>query len=141
MMGISLIIFSLMILLACVQIVIPGRLNVSLASIITVVVLIYYARLNWLLALTVTPLFGFLCWIAGIFSYPVPTAYTLYIFLIALVIGSLVWFAGYFIEGKYPSLQESRHQLFIAPLMMAADVFFMAGRQRELKDAIYGKPL
>ncbi len=136
--GISLIIFSLMTLLACVRISIPELLSVNLATLATLALVIVYARLNALLALTITPLLALLCWIAGMASAPIPTPFTVWVFLITLVSGLAIYFIGYAIEGTRPSIRENAQQLFISPLMMAAEVYFVTGRQGSLKQTIYG---
>lgn len=139
MIDIPLIFLAIMILLSCVHVIIPGILDINFACIVALGLLVYYFRLNWHLALVVTPLFIALLWVAGIFSYPHPTYFTLYTFLIVVSIGCLLLFASYFMEGKRPSLTQAGQQILIAPLMMAADLLFLAGWLHDLKVQIYGQ--
>ena len=54
--GVPIIILSLMILLGFIKIIMPGVFEISLACLVTLAVLIYYYRLNWQLALVLTPI-------------------------------------------------------------------------------------
>jgi uncharacterized membrane protein YGL010W len=137
--GIPLIILSLMILLGFIHVVIIGVLDVNVAIIATMALLAYYFRLDWRLALALTPVLVILLWIASFFSHDGPTAHALLSFLIIFVIGVALPFISHFIEEKRLTLSENLWQVLIAPLFMVAEVFFWAGRMKELNEAIYGK--
>ncbi len=137
--GTPLIILSLMILLGFVHVVIIGLLDVNVANIATLVLLIYYFRLHWRLALVLTPLLIFLLWIASFFSHYGPTAFALWSFILIFLAGCALQFIGHFIEDKRPVFVDNLWQVLIAPLLIVADLFFILGRMSELKDEIYGK--
>ncbi len=137
--GIPLIIFSLMILLGFFHFVMVGVFDVSIANVATLVLLIYYARVHWRLALILTPVLIILLWLAHFSSHDGPTAHALWLFAITFVLGCLLSFTGHFIEEKRPAITENVWLLSIAPLMIVADIFFMSGRMLGLKEEIYGK--
>ena len=137
--GIPLILLSLMILLGFVHVVIIGVLDVNVAVITTIALLIYYFRLQWRLALALTPVLALLLWIASFFSHNGPTAHALLSFLLIFVIGVAIPTIGHFIEEKRLTFAENLWQVLIAPLFMVAEVFFLAGRMNELNEEIYGK--
>ena len=136
--GVPLIILSIMILLGFVKIIIPGVFGTNLACLTTLVVLIYYYRLHWQLALALTPIMLILLWLASWFNYYGPTKVGLWAFLITFVVGWGLQFYGHYIEGKQPAFMVNIGQAFIAPLYLTAELFFMAGYMMELKKQIYG---
>ena len=139
MVGVPLIVLSLMILLGFVHVVIIGVFDLNLAEITTIGLLIYYFYLNWRLAMATTPIIILLLWIATFFSYGGPSVFSLWSFAILFLLGGTLQFIGHFFEGKRPALTDNVWQVVIAPLYLVAEVFFMAGRMRELKGEIYGK--
>lgn len=132
-------ILTWMILLACVHVSIPGLINVNMAAIASAVLLIYYFKLNWRLTLTITPLFIMLWWIASCFSDPTPSALTLIATAVSFVLCCLIYVAGQFMEGKCPSIVDALLQTFVAPLLIAAEIYFIAGKMRDLKHRLYGQ--
>jgi uncharacterized membrane protein YGL010W len=134
-----LLILSLMIFLGCIHVIIPGILDVNLAAIGGILLLVYYFRLNWRLALVITPLFVLLWWVGSLFSHPTPSFFTLSSFIITLVLCILLRVAAYFVEGKHPAFMEGLKQTRIGPLMMAIDIISMVGLMHGLKEEIYGK--
>lgn len=141
MLSIPLIILSFMILLGFVRVVILGVLNIDVAEIATFALLVYSFYLYWRLALALTPILIFLLWIAEYFSYQGPTSFALWSFALIFLFGCALQFIGYFIEGKRPPFTDFPKRMRIAPLSLVADIFFMAGRMRGLKDEIYGKSI
>lgn len=139
MVGTPLILFSLMILLGFVHVVIVGVLEVSLANIAGLVLLLFYFRLNWRLALVLTPIFIFLLWIATFFSRHGPTSFGLWSFILIFLIGIVLQFTGHLLEEKRPTLVDNLWHVFIAPLLIVAEPFFMMERMSKLKEDIYGK--
>ena len=138
--GIPLIILALMMLLGWVHVVIIGVLNISVASIATLALLIYYFRLHWRLASVITPILLLLLWVASVLTQNGPTASALWSFLIVFLVGAALLLTGHFIEDKRPAFVDNAWQMLIAPLVIVAEIFFIAGRMDELKEAIYGKP-
>ena len=139
MIGIPLIMFSLMILLGFLHIVLTGIFDVSVANIATLILLIYYFRLNWRLALTLTPILIILLWLAAFLSHDGPTSSAIWLFAIFFLLGCALQFVGHVIEEKRPAFVDNLWQVFIAPLFMVAELFFMLGHMPKLKEEIYGK--
>lgn len=136
--GVPLIIFSLMIFLGFVKISVPGVFATNLAYLTALAALIYYFRLNWQLALVLTPIFIILLWLSGWFSEYGPTKIGLWTFLITFVVGCGLQFYGHFIEGRKPAFMVNLSQSLVAPLYIVAELIFMAGYMQGLKEQIYG---
>lgn len=137
--GVPLIIFSLMILIGYVKIMVPGVFATNLAFLATLALLAYYFRLQWQLALTLTPLLFFLLWIASFFNYTGPTRVSLWIFAITFILGWALQIAGHMMEGKKPAFMDNLCQAFIAPLYLTAEIYFMFNQMAGLKAQIHGK--
>ena len=137
MISIPLIFLSILIVLSCIHIMIPSVFDLNFAILASIVLLIYYFSLNWQLALLLTPIFILFCWIATWFSYPYPTMQTIVSFLIMFAIGCVVHYAGFFMEGKSPSIKLLLQQAVFAPLMMASELFFLFGWMPELKSIVH----
>ena len=138
--GVPLIIFSLMVLLGFIHLIIPGVVDITFATIATVVLLIYYFYLNWRLALALTVIFIILLALADLVSYNGPTRISLWIFALTFVIGWALQLIGHFMEGKPPAFLDNLWQSLIAPMFLTAELFFLAGRMQGLKEQIYGIP-
>ncbi len=136
--GVPLIILSMMILLGFVQIIIPGVFATTLAFFATIGALIYYYRLNWKLALVLTPIMLVLLLIAHWFSEDGPTKFGIWSFVVIFVVGWGLQLYGHFLERKRPAFMDSLSQAGIAPLFLIAELFFMAGYMKSLKDQVYG---
>lgn len=137
--GVPLIILSLMILLGFVKIIIPNVFGTNLAFLAALAALIYYYRLNWQLALVLTPIFIILLWIASWFNHSGPTTLGIWAFLITFIAGWGLQLYGHYIEGKKPAFMMNLCQALIAPLFLTAELFFMAGYMTPLKEQIHGK--
>lgn len=136
--GVPIIILSIMILLGFVKILVPGIFATNFACVATLIALIYYFRLNWQLALALTPIMLILLLIANWFSQDGPTPFGCWSFIIFFVIGWGLQFYGHYLEGKRPALMDNLSQALIAPLYLVAELFFMAGYKQSLKEQIYG---
>ncbi|KTD42777.1 DUF962 domain-containing protein [Legionella parisiensis] len=136
--GVPLIILSVMILLGFIKIIMPGVFATNLAFFATIIALAYYFRLNWQLALALTPIMLILLLIANWFSQDGPTTLGVWAFVIFFIIGWGLQFYGHYLEGKKPAFMDNLGQALIAPLFLVAELFFMAGLMNSLKDQIYG---
>ncbi|STY27865.1 transmembrane protein [Legionella wadsworthii] len=142
--GVPLIILAVMIFLGFIKIIMPTVFATNLACITTLIALIYYFRLNWQLALALTPIMLILLLIASWFSQAGPTPLGIWAFVIFFIVGWGLQFYGHYLEGKKPAFMDNLCQAFIAPLFLVAELFFMAGMMPALKEQIYGvekKPL
>lgn len=138
MIGIPLVIFSLMILLGFVQLVIPGVYSTNFAFLGTLFALIYYFRLQWQLALALTPILLILLWAAKLFNHAGPTPLGVWAFIITFIVGWGFLLYGHFIENKKPTFLDNFNQALIAPLFLVAELLFMAGLMLKLKEQIHG---
>jgi uncharacterized membrane protein YGL010W len=136
--GVPLIILSLMILLGFVKIIIPEVFKTTLAFLTTIGLLVYYFRLNWLLALGLTPLMFFLLWVSSLFSSGGPSKWGIIVFLITFIVGWGIQIYGHYIANEKPAFLEHICQALIAPLYLMAELFFMAGLMSSLKAQLHG---
>ena len=136
--GVPIIIFSVMILLGFVQLIIPGVFSTNFAVLGTLAILIYYYRLNWKLSLVLTPILFILLWLASWFNHSGPSKIGIGVFIVTFVLGWSLLLYGHYIEGKKPAFMESLAQSLIAPLYLIAELFFMAGLMKSLKEQIHG---
>lgn len=135
--GVPLITFSLMVLLGCVKIVIPGFFQTTLACIATLALLVYYLRLNWILALTITPPMILLLWLASLLTHNGPNPLASWIFVITFVSGWTLQLYGHYVSDERPAFMDQFSQTLIAPLYLMAEVYFKAGLLPTLKAAIH----
>ncbi len=139
MVGVPLIVLSVMILLGFIKLIIPGVLHTSFACLATIALLVYYFRLQWQLALAVTPILLILLGIAHFFSHAGPTKLGIWAFIITFIVGWGLQLYGHITEGKKPAFMDSLYQALIAPLFLTAELIFMAGYLPDLKEQIYQK--
>jgi len=137
--GITLLLLSLMIILGFVHVLIPGVFEITFAEIAAVALLIYYFRLNWRIALVLTPIFIVLLWVASLFSYSAPSKFSIWSFVIIFIVACILQFIGYLIEGKRPSLSDLFRLELIAPMALIAEIFFIAGKMQTLNESIHGR--
>ncbi len=139
MVGIPLLLLSGMILLGFIHIVIIGVCSLNLAYLVTLGLIGHYARLNWRLALILTPLLLLLLLVAHFFTDKGPTCFAIWSFVILLVLGAGLQLVGILVEGKRPATTEILWQTLIAPLCLVAEVAFLFGQLPDLHVAIHGK--
>lgn len=136
--GIPLLILSAMIFLGFIHLAIPGIFDIKISSIATVVLLVYYYRLQWKLALLLTPVMIFLLWIADLFSAAEPSRFSLWSLAIIFLLSVIFLALGHLLEGKRPAFLDNFRQSLIAPLFLTAEVVFLAGKMHYLRAEMYG---
>lgn len=136
--GVPILILSIMIFLGFIKIIMPGVFATSLAFLATLGALVYYFRLNWQLALALTPILLILLLIANWFSQDGPTPFGVWFFILFFIIGLGLQLYGHYLEGKRPAFMDNFSQALIAPLCLVAELFFMAGYMLPLKEQMYG---
>ena len=130
--GVPLIMFSLFVLLALPRAELGG-FSVSAATVLAVVVLIYYFRLDAVLAAAMTLFVAVLLVAAhSVASEGVRPA--LIVFAAAFVGGWALQLIGHAFEGKKPALMDNFFQVFIAPIFLMAEVFFAFGYKRDVAE-------
>lgn len=134
--GIPLILFASMLFLNFFHFSVPKVFDITIAQIGVIGLIIYYFRLNWLLALIVTPILIFLLWLAYLLNGTGPNVLSLWILFITAVLGCGFQFVGHFIEGNKPHCFKHTMDTLAAPLFMTAKVFFIFGMMQNLKRSI-----
>lgn len=130
--GVPLIMFSLFVLLALVRFEVGG-FAISAATLLAVVVLIYYFRLDAVLAAAMT-LFVAVLLIAAHAVAAAGATVALITFAVTFIGGWALQLIGHAFEGKKPALMDNFFQIFIAPIFLMAEVFFALGYKRDVAE-------
>ncbi|MDH5208636.1 MAG: DUF962 domain-containing protein [Burkholderiaceae bacterium] len=132
--GVPLIMFSLFVLLGLVRVPL-GDVSISASSVLALVVLAYYFRLDAVLAVAMTLFTAVLLIAANRICTLGPTV-ALAVFGIAFVAGWILQLVGHAFEGRRPALLDNSFQIFIAPIFLMAEVFFALGYKREVAERV-----
>src|SRR5688500_15200913 len=132
--GVPMIILSLFIPLAWLRLDIGG-VPVTAAMIFAGVVLAYYFVLDVPLALAMLAVNAVLIW-AGHQIAALGAAQGWAWFAVLFVGGWIIQLVGYVFEGRKPALADNLFQIFVAPIFLAAEVFFALGYKPELRNRI-----
>jgi len=128
--GVPVIVLSLFIPLAWLRI---G--DVSVAMLFAAAVIAYYFMLDVPLALAMLVVFGALAWAGERIAMLGPVAG--WSWFAALFIGGWVLqLVGHVFEGRKPALADNLFQIFVAPIFLAAEVFFALGYKPALHAAV-----
>jgi uncharacterized membrane protein YGL010W len=130
--GVPAIVLSLMVLLSLASV--PGT-GVSLALVVTAVLLLYYVALDGALGIAMTIVLLPLLWIADRIA-GLGAAPALAVFLVLFVGGWALQLLGHKFEGNRPALTASLFQIFMAPIFLMAEAFFALGLRRELRQDV-----
>lgn len=137
--GVPLIVFSLMIFLGFFKLVMPSVFSTNLAWIASVVLLAYYFKLEWRLALSITPVLFVLLLISDLISANGPSTGSVWTFILLFLIGWGFQLGGHFIyEKNRPALLDNLWQMLIAPLFLVMEGYFYFGKMFNLQSEIYG---
>jgi uncharacterized membrane protein YGL010W len=137
--GVPAIILSLMIPLAWVRIE-AGGVPLSAALVITAMLLIYYLVLDFALGLAMVAVMGALLWL----GHQIAQSGTLqgWIWFAVLFVGGwILQLVGHVFEGRKPALVDNLFQIFVAPLFLAAEVFFALGYKPQLHASVQKRAL
>ena len=137
--GVPAIVFSLMIALGWLRVDVGG-FAVSAALVVTAVLVVYYLALDVPLGLAMAAVFGLLLWAADPLSRS-PLAVSLAWFLILFVGGWALQLWGHVFEGRKPALVDNLFQIFVAPIFLAAEVFFALGYKPQLHQRVQQRAL
>lgn len=137
--GVPLIAFSLMIPLGWLRADLGGA-TVSAALVVTVVLLLYYLILDVPLGLAMCAVFALMLWGAESLSQAALPA-SLGWFLVLFVGGWALQLWGHVYEGRKPALVDNLFQVFVAPIFLAAEVFFALGYKPKLHEAVQRRAL
>jgi uncharacterized membrane protein YGL010W len=132
--GVPLIAFSLMIPLGWLRVDVGG-FALSAALVVTAVLLLYYLVLDVPLGLAMVAVFGLMLWAAEPLTQASFTV-SLGWFLALFVGGWALQLWGHVFEGRKPALVDNLFQIFVAPIFLAAEVFFALGYKPGLHEAV-----
>ena len=137
--GVPIIVLSLFIPLAWLRVDVGG-FPVTAAMLLAGVVLVYYFILDVPLALTMLVVNAALIWVGHEIA-SLGTMQGWIWFAILFVGGWILQLVGHVYEGRKPALVDNLFQIFIAPLFLAAEVFFALGYKPRLHAAVQERAL
>ena len=132
--GVPVIMLSLFIPLTWLRVDLGGVV-ITAAMAFAAVVLIYYFMLDLLLGAAMLVITAALVW-AGerIAALGAATGWTW--FAVFFVGGWILQLVGHVFEGRKPALADNLFQIFVAPIFLAAEVFFALGYKRGLHNRV-----
>ena len=128
--GVPAIVFSLMIPLGWLRADLGG-LAVSAALVVMSALVLYYLVLDVPLGVAMGAVFALMLWAAEPLS-GASLAVSLSWFLVLFVGGWALQLWGHVYEGRKPALVDNLFQIFVAPIFLAAEVFFALGYKPDL---------
>src|SRR5438477_9384732 len=133
--GVPVIVLSLFIPLAWLRV---G--DVSAAMVLAAVLIVYYLMLDVPLALAMLVVFAVLAWAGEWIAMMGQVAG--WIWFAALFVGGwILQLVGHVFEGRKPALADNLFQIFVAPIFLAAEVFFALGYKPTLHSAVQQRAL
>jgi uncharacterized membrane protein YGL010W len=133
--GVPAIMLSLFIPLAWVRLFEVNGFVFTAAMLFAAVVLVYYFVLDFPLGLAMLVITAILLWIAeGIAGLGTAAGWTW--FAILFVGGWILQLVGHVFEGRKPALADNLFQIFVAPIFLAAEVFFALGYKPALHQRV-----
>jgi len=135
--GVPMIVVAVAVLLSRPAFEVAG-LPLSPLVLVVLATLAYYFALSVPYALAMTLIFAATLWF-GAWSAAQSTGVWLGIGLGLFVVGWIIQFVGHYFEGRKPAFVDDALGLIIAPLFIAAEVMFMLGLQKPLREAVEAK--
>ena len=132
--GVPMIIFGLFIALGWARVE-AGGITLTAAMLLAAVVLVWYFLLDVPLALAMLILNAGLLYLADLVSVQ-PIGTGLVWFLVFFGGGWVIQLIGHVFEGRKPALVDNFFQIFVAPIFLAAEVFFALGYKPALHAAV-----
>lgn len=137
--GVPMIIFGLFIALGWARVELGG-VPVTAAMLLAAVVLVWYFLLDVPLALAMLLTNAILLYLADMVSVQ-PIGPGLVWFLVFFGGGWVIQLVGHVWEGRKPALVDNFFQIFVAPIFLAAEVFFALGYKPALHAAVQKRAL
>jgi uncharacterized membrane protein YGL010W len=128
--GVPVIVLSLFIPLAWLRL---G--DVSAAVLLAAAVIVYYLLLDVPLGLAMLVVFALLAWIGEQIAMQGAVAGWSW-FALLFVGGWILQLVGHVYEGRRPALADNLFQIFVAPIFLAAEVFFALGYKPALQQRV-----
>jgi uncharacterized membrane protein YGL010W len=132
--GVPAIILSLFIPLAWIGFE-AGGVTITAAMVLAAVVVLYYFFLDVRLALAMLVVTAVLVWARHQIAR-LGTMLGWIWFAILFVGGWILQLVGHVFEGRKPALADNLFQIFVAPIFLAAEVFFALGYKPELRQRV-----
>ena len=137
--GVPAIMLSLLIPLAWLRIELGG-VALSAAMLLAAAVLLYYFLLDVPLALAMTAVIALMLRLGELIAQQ-GTAIGWSWFAVLFVGGWILQLVGHVFEGRRPALTDNFFQVFVAPIFLAAEVFFALGYKPQLHARIQQRAL
>jgi len=137
--GVPVIVLSLFIPLAWLRVDLGG-VTITAAMVFAGVVLVYYFMLDVPLALAMLVTNALLLWLGQTLAAQGTLQGWIW-FAVLFVGGWILQLVGHVFEGRKPALADNLFQIFIAPLFLAAEVFFALGYKPALHAAVQQRAL
>jgi uncharacterized membrane protein YGL010W len=137
--GVPMIIFGLFIALGWARVEVGG-MTLTAAMLLAAVVLVWYFLLDVPLALAMLALNAVLLYLAdAVSTQPMVTGAAW--FIVFFGGGWVIQLIGHVWEGRKPALVDNFFQIFVAPVFLAAEVFFALGYKPVLHAAVQKRAL
>lgn len=133
--GVPMIVFSLMVLAATVELATFSSGTLTLAGLLMAMLLLFYVIAAPLVGIVAVVIYGALLMLAeDIAARGMETA--LMTFGTLFVVGWIIQFVGHIFEKRKPALFDNLLQIFMAPSFLIAEVLFLFGLEKNLKAEI-----
>lgn len=137
--GVPAIIVGILVPLAWARFEIAG-LQLTLAVMFAAIVLAYYYVLDLALGVTMTLVIALLLFAADAIALQ-PKGIGAIWFAVLFGGGWILQLVGHVYEGRKPALVDNLFQIFVAPIFLAAEVFFALGLKRDLHERVQRRAL
>jgi len=137
--GVPAIMLSLFIPLAWIRFE-AGGVTITAAMVFAAVVLIYYFFLDVPLALAMLVITAALVWVGHQLA-GIGTSQGWIWFAVLFIGGWILQLVGHHFEGRKPALADNLFQIFVAPIFLAAEVFFALGYKPQLHQQVQQRAL
>jgi uncharacterized membrane protein YGL010W len=133
--GIPMILFAIVAALAVTGIPVGG-ITVTLAAIVSIASALYYLRQDLAMGTAMAVVLFLFCAAASELEGRLGTGGLLALAAVLFVGGWALQFLGHRFEGMKPAFYDDLMQLMVGPLFICAEVFFMLGARRALRESI-----
>lgn len=133
--GIPMIVLAVAVLLARPVLAQWGAVALSPATLVTLLTVLYYLKLDLRLGAVMAALMALSLWFAQAVAAQT-TAVWLSVGVGLFVVGWVIQFVGHYYEGRKPAFVDDLVGLVIGPLFVVAEAGFLLGLRRELQHAI-----
>jgi uncharacterized membrane protein YGL010W len=115
-----------------------GGIPITAAMLLAAIVIAYYVVLDVPLGLAMLAVSGALVWVGHLLA-SLPASGAWGAFAALFVGGWILQLIGHGFEGRKPALADNLFQIFVAPIFLAAEVFFALGYKPGLRKRVNEK--